>query len=291
MCQRRNGLDKGDENAERDYHHQDNVEGTSTRRVRLKQYFIKLFFFKPFGFLHHIIFFCFCVQSYEKFGEKLFFFSFFRTFAGRMDDKEYLLSLIREGEHQQQDFKYRVADACKLAKSVSAFANTDGGRLLIGVRDDGHLSGVRSEEEIFMMHQAAYKFCKPEASIKFDTYHVDKRTIVVATVPPSGKRPICALDEEGRQRAYVRIDDENIVASPVHLALWREAQKQQGTMITYDDDIRLLLDSIQGQLPLNRIVRLSRLPRHKVITLLARLIRFGNVRCEYINQQFLFSMA
>ena len=99
------------------------------------------------------------------------------------------------------------------------------------------------------------------------------------------------MDEEGRQRAYVRIDDENIVASPVHLALWREAQKQQGTMITYDDDIRLLLDSIQGQLPLNRIVRLSRLPRQKVITLLARLIRFGNVRCEYINQQFLFSMA
>ena len=59
-----------------------------------------------------------------------------------MDDKRYLLSLIREGEHQQQDFKYRVADACKLAKSVSAFANTDGGRLLIGVRDDGHLSAT-----------------------------------------------------------------------------------------------------------------------------------------------------
>jgi len=38
-----------------------------------------------------------------------------------MDDKEYLLSLIREGEHQQQDFKYRVADACKLAKSVVSF--------------------------------------------------------------------------------------------------------------------------------------------------------------------------
>jgi DNA-binding IclR family transcriptional regulator len=52
-----------------------------------------------------------------------------------------------------------------------------------------------------------------------------------------------------------------------------------------------LLDAIEGQLPLNRIVRLSRLPRHKVINLLARLIRFGNVRCEYVNQQFLFSMV
>ena len=208
-----------------------------------------------------------------------------------MDDKRYLLSLIREGEHQQQDFKYRVADASKLAKSVSAFANTDGGRLLIGVRDDGQIAGVRSEEEIFMMHQAAYKFCKPEASIKFDTYHIDGRTIVIATVPPSVKRPVCALDEEGNKRAYIRIADENIVASPVHLALWRELQKPQGIMLTYDDNIRKLLRIMEARRQtLNQIVSLSRIPRFKVISLLARLIRFGTVRCDYTGQQFLFSM-
>ena len=223
-----------------------------------------------------------------------------------MNDYSFLMSLIREGEHQQQDFKYRVADACKLAKSVSAFANTDGGRLLIGVRDDGYLSGVRSEEEIYMMHQAAYKYCQPEASIKFDTYHVAStssatnripsgraglRTIVIATVPPSSKRPVFALDEEGKRRAYIRINDENIVASPVHLALWRESQKPQGAMMTYNDVIRLLLNAIQGQQTLSQIVRLSCLPRPKVITLLARLIRFGVIRWEYKGQQFIFSQA
>ena len=208
-----------------------------------------------------------------------------------MDDKRYLLSLIREGEHQQQDFKYRVSDACKLAKSVSAFANTDGGRLLIGVRDDGHLAGVRSEEEIFMMHQAAYKFCKPEPSIKFDTFHVDGRTIVIATVPPSDKRPVCVQNDEGKMRAYIRIKDENIVASPVHLALWRESQKPQGSILTYNDNIKKLLDVMKGSQTLNQIVRLSKLPRHKVITLLARLIRFGTARWEYSDQQFLFSLT
>jgi predicted HTH transcriptional regulator len=218
-----------------------------------------------------------------------------------VDDKRYLLSLIREGEHQQQDFKYRVADAAKLAKSVSAFANTDGGRLLIGVRDDGNLSGVRSEEEIYMMHQAAYKYCKPEASIKFDTYHVEGRTIVVATVPPSDKRPVCALDDESlrngdsagksRKRAYIRIADENIVASPVHLALWREAQKPKGSVMTYDTTVRQLLDAMQGRQTLNQIVRLSRLPRPKVIILLARLIRFGTAQWEYTDKQFLFSLV
>ena len=206
-----------------------------------------------------------------------------------MDDKRYLTSLIREGEHQQQDFKYRVSDACKLAKSVSAFANTDGGRLLIGVRDDGHLSGVRSEEEIYMMHQAAYKYCRPEASIKFDTYHVDGRTIVIATVPPSERRPVCAIGEDGKTRAYIRIADENIVASPVLLAVWCDAQKPQGNMMTYTDTVRKLLDAMTGSQTLNQLVRRSAIPRPKVITLLARLIRFGVAQWEYKDQQFLFT--
>lgn len=208
-----------------------------------------------------------------------------------MDDKRYIQSLIIEGEHQQQDFKYRVSDAMKLAKSVSAFANTDGGRLLIGVRDDGNMSGVRDEEEIYMMHQAAYRYCRPQASIKFDTYHVDGRTIVVATVPPSDKRPICAIDDDGRQRAYIRIADENIVASPVHLAIWRESQNPQGTMITYTDTVRKLINTLQGQqLTLNQLVRRSAIPRHKVITLLSRLIRFHIAQWKYTNQQFLFGI-
>ena len=208
-----------------------------------------------------------------------------------MDDRQYLKTLISEGEHQQQDFKYRVSDALKLAKSVSAFANTDGGRLLIGVRDDGNMSGVRDEEEIYMMHQAAYRYCHPEASIKFDTYHVDGRTIVVATVPPSDRRPICVLSDEDKPRAYIRIADENIVASPVHLAIWRELQNQHGTMLTYTDAVRKILDVLQDQeLPLNLIVRRSRLPRPKVIMLLARLIRFRVVYWEYRNQQFVFHL-
>ena len=192
-----------------------------------------------------------------------------------MDDKQYLQSLIREGEHQQQDFKYRVSDALKLAKSISAFANTDGGRLLIGVRDD----------------EAAFRYCRPEASIKFDTYHVEGRTIVIATVPPSERRPICVVSDNEKPRAYIRIGDENIVASPIHLAIWRESQNPQGSMLTYTDAVRKILDVLQDQeLPLNLIVKRSHIPRPKVISLLARLIRFRVVRWEYSNQQFVFSL-
>jgi predicted HTH transcriptional regulator len=203
-----------------------------------------------------------------------------------------LHGLISQGEHQQQDFKYKVTDAVKLARSVSAFANTEGGRLLIGVRDDGHLSGVRSEEEIFMMHQAAWKYCQPASSIKFDNYRVEGRNIVIATVPMSNKRPICAIDDEGRQRAYVRIADENIVASPVHLAIWREEQQLHGASFTYGDDERQLMAVLEETpQPLNKIVRRSRLPRPKVVMLLARLIRYGLVGMSHGEQSFVFALV
>ena len=206
---------------------------------------------------------------------------------------DYLLGLISEGEHQQQDFKYRVEDAIKLARSVSAFANTVGGRLLIGVRDDGVLSGVRSEEEIYMMHQAAYRYCKPESSIKFDTYHVARgRTIVVATVPRSENRPVCAIDEDGRQRAYIRVADENIVASPVHLAIWREEQRDSGVSFTYGDSERRLMAAMSADewQTLNQIVKRSRLPRHHLIIILARLIRYGLAQWSYSEQKHLFAL-
>ena len=209
-----------------------------------------------------------------------------------MDERRYLLNLISEGEHQQQDFKYKVQDAMKLAKSVSAFANTDGGRLLIGVRDDGHMSGVRCEEEIYMMHQAAYRYCRPASSIKFDTYHIDGRTIVVATIPPSDKRPIMALDADGKPCAYIRIADENIVASPVHLCIWREQQRPTGTMMAYTDNVRRLLEAMGDDcLTLNQIVHRSGVPRQKVISLLARLVRFRVASWEYKDRQFLFCLT
>ena len=70
-------------------------------------------------------------------------------------DSDYIHALIAEGEHQQQDFKFEISDARKIAKTLSAFANTDGGRLLIGVKDNGRIAGVRSEEEKYMIEAAA----------------------------------------------------------------------------------------------------------------------------------------
>ena len=72
---------------------------------------------------------------------------------------------MSEGEHVHQDFKFAITDARKIAKSLSAFANTEGGRLLIGVKDNGKIAGIRSEEELYMIEAAATMYCKPAVAL------------------------------------------------------------------------------------------------------------------------------
>ena len=43
----------------------------------------------------------------------------------------HITKLIAEGEHQQLDFKFEISDAHKIARTLVAFANTGGGRLLV----------------------------------------------------------------------------------------------------------------------------------------------------------------
>ena len=204
--------------------------------------------------------------------------------------KHYLQRLIDEGEHQQQDFKYKVADACKLAKSVSAFANTDGGRLLIGVRDDGHLSGVRSEEEIFMLRKAATDYCQPAADIAFETLVAEGRTIVVATVPEAGRKPIRARGDNDRWKAYIRVDDENIVASPVHLRIWKDEQAAKGLLVNIGDEERQVMKVLDGPpgKTLRQVERMSGVGHHRTVSILARLVRFGLAKCQLNEHKFTF---
>ncbi|WP_302606014.1 helix-turn-helix domain-containing protein, partial [uncultured Duncaniella sp.] len=84
--------------------------------------------------------------------------------------KFYIASLIEEGEYEHQDFKFAVSDARKIARSLSAFANNDGGRLLIGVKDNGAIAGVRNEEDIFVVEQAAEMYCEPPQEIKVTAF-------------------------------------------------------------------------------------------------------------------------
>lgn len=203
----------------------------------------------------------------------------------------YIQKLIKEGEHQQQDFKFEISDVCKIAKSLSAFANTDGGRLLIGVKDNGKIAGVRSEEEQYMIQAAAELYCTPPVVYEMTTYIVEGKQVLLADIKQTEKRPVYAKCEDGKLLAYVRIADENILATPVHLRYWRQNGSKSGELTVYTEREQHLLSSLNDHrmLTLNKCCKLSGLPRPVTIKLLARFIRYGIVEAIYKEQQFYFT--
>lgn len=209
-----------------------------------------------------------------------------------MKHREKIYELIAQGEHQQQDFKYEISSVSKIAHSISAFANTDGGRLLVGVRDNGQIAGVRSDEEIYMIDAAAHTGSKPEVECQWETVQAEGHNVLIATILPSDEKPVMAREEDGQYRAYVRVRDENIVASPVHLALWRRQRSMDGTLLQFTDRERsalsILKEAGEEGLTLNRFCRRVSFPRRTAINLLADLVRFSLVTIEHRDQQFHF---
>lgn len=205
---------------------------------------------------------------------------------------EYIHALIAEGEHQQQDFKFEISDARKIARTLSAFANTDGGRLLIGVKDNGKIAGVRSDEEQYMIEAAAQLYCRPEVNYSMQTYQVDGRSVLLVQIDKNEQKPVCAKDETGKYLAYLRVNDENILATPVHLRVWQQSGSPKGELIEYTEREQLLLDLLakNDPLSLNRYCRLAHLSRRSAEHLLAKFVRYDIVEPVFEGHKFHFKL-
>lgn len=200
--------------------------------------------------------------------------------------------MITEGEHQQQDFKFEISDARKIARTLSAFANTQGGRLLVGVKDNGRVAGVRSEEEAYMIEAASQLYCLPSVQYTLETHHVEGKQILIVKVSESEKKPVYAKDETGKQLAYIRIKDENILATPVHLRIWQQENSKAGELIQFTEREQLLIRLMEDETPLslNRYCRKAGISRRAAEHLLAKFIRYGIVEAVFENHRFYFKL-
>lgn len=189
-----------------------------------------------------------------------------------------LYKLIQEGEHIQQDFKYCVNDSKKIAKSLVAFANTQGGRLLLGVKDNGRIAGVQSEEEFYMIESAAAIYCKPAVSFSIKQWHVEGKTVLEVNVEPSNNKPHFAKDENAKWIAFVRIDDENCVAPKILLNVWRNQKKP--VHLTLSEDEKLLISFLQQSesVSLSKFTRIAHISRFKAEEVLTNFALLGIIQ-------------
>lgn len=208
--------------------------------------------------------------------------------------RRYIEKLVSEGEHEQQDFKFMISDARKIARSVSAFANNSGGRLLIGVKDNGVVAGVRNEEDVYVVEQAAGRYCEPPQQVEFKAYRVDAAvTVIVASIARAQSRPVSVIEEDGRRRAYYRVADENIAAHPLMVEAWKHAEAEGGgvvmTLTGLESDLLRLVDG--RLLDLREVAVGLHIAESRARSLIVRLAVVGLVDFVYTGNAFKLTRA
>ena len=142
-----------------------------------------------------------------------------------MPTKHPIKELIESGEGLQLDFKQLIQNPRKIAKSMVSFANTNGGDLLIGVRDNGSIAGIKSEDEIHMLELAASFHCRPEVPYLVEEIIIDGKTILKAHIPKGKDKPYYARGEDDKWWVYVRVNDKCILASKTSVDFMRSQDK------------------------------------------------------------------
>lgn len=197
-----------------------------------------------------------------------------------------LFKLIKEGESQVLDFKYCISDSRKIAKTLSAFANTDGGRLLIGVRDNGSIAGVQSEEEYYMIDAAASLFCKPAVKYGVVQYRTEGKTVLEVKVEETEQRPVYSKDDSGRWIAYIRKADQNLAVNSVILKVWKKKNRKNGLLIKVRKPETLLFEYLKNNesISLSKFRKIARLPLYRAENIISDLITCGILNYELSEQ-------
>ena len=171
---------------------------------------------------------------------------------------------------------------------MSSYANNKGGRLLIGVADDGTIKGVKSEdEERYMITKAAHMFCKPALEPLFEEVYVDDKLVLVVTIDASNLKPHYSLAEDGKWWVYVRVKDKSVLASKIVVDVLKRSSDETGVLIEYSANEKNLLEYLEksNRITVREFCELLKLTRKRAQRILVDLILSGVIRIHTTEKE------
>lgn len=188
--------------------------------------------------------------------------------------------LIERGEGDMLDFKKEITSEVKIAKSIVAFANHHGGTLLVGVNDDGTISGVKAEEEKYMLERASGFFCDPPLELTIHEWNIKGKVVLEVLVPEGPGKPYYARDEAGKKWVYVRQGDQSLLASKVVVEVLKRQHSSRPALIKFTNMEKALMDylSQHRRITLKEYCKLVNISRWRAMRILVNLTAVGVVR-------------
>ena len=128
--------------------------------------------------------------------------------------KSELLELIANGENSGVEFKRDDLRPEQLAKEVVALANFQGGRILLGVDDDGTFTGIqRADLERWVMDTVFGRYVHPMIIPFYEEVQADEQhRVAVITVSQGVPKPYVVRSKD-REDIYIRVGSTSRLAT------------------------------------------------------------------------------
>ena len=153
-----------------------------------------------------------------------------------------LRDLVKSGENETLEFKRKAAHPEKIIKEIVAFANTKGGKLLIGVDDNGSLPGLKfANEEQFALNEAIQKLIKPKINFVLKVIPLNaKKSVISYDIFESKNKPHYVIEDQQQAwgKAYVRVEDKTVKASKEIREILKRKNKGRGIHFRYGEKER-----------------------------------------------------
>jgi predicted HTH transcriptional regulator len=203
-----------------------------------------------------------------------------------------LLQLIQQGESQTLDFKVTVTHKHKIAKTIASFANTKGGILLIGVRDDQQIIGVDPEEEEFSLREAATDYCIPPISLIFNTVE-DKygNTVLVVEIEESQEKPHYCLDPQHARHVYIRVHDKCLLAGKDVVKAMRQGRVREHISLSSHEKSLISYLEENERITVKHYAKLMNISERRAKRSLIELTRAGWLYVLDFNKEDFYCLA
>jgi predicted HTH transcriptional regulator len=201
---------------------------------------------------------------------------------------------IFEGEGVTLDFKKTITSCEKIARTMVSFANNRGGRLLIGVADDGIIKGVKSEdEERYMITKAAQLYARPALEPIFEEIYVDDKLVLVVEIEESNTKPHYSLAEDGKWWVYVRVKDKSVLASKIVVDVLKRTTNDKGVLIEYSSKEKALLEYLEKmqRISIKEYCDLLKLSRRNAQRILVNMVLSGVIRIHTTEKEEYYTAA
>lgn len=160
-----------------------------------------------------------------------------------------LKRLVKKGEGQTLEFKLKTTHPEKIVKEIVAFANSDGGILLVGIRDDLTIKGVKfPQEDEYVMKKAIEEYCYPPINYQLKKIPIEgNREVLAYTIPPSDQGPHRVVEDGNphQGKVYVRVDHESIIAGKEMREILKGRLKKRDVRFQYGKKEQVLMEYLE----------------------------------------------